>query len=266
MIERTYSHKSDGRQSSTGHSVHSAASGRANSLGLDTPFLSLGQSPLDTPGLTPGLSFLGPVPSIIRCWMNDDWKHETMLYAAVCSGSYRSFLDRRLVDRLGMLDLVRETDSGSKLIKLPVYLPEAVVRSASSRSSSPTPGLARVPSLTIDFTVASESASENERSIQIFIGCDVLHKNNADILFTSQRIILFDDDHSKIFDTHGSPRGRPHLQKFGFDKLWSDCYERRVLSENGRASPSGTSAIRQEDTGTHSTGIRNGTCESSTSA
>jgi len=197
MIERTYSHKSDGRQSSAGVSVHSAISGRANSLGIDTPFSGLGgASPLETPGLAPGLFMLGPVPSIIRCWLTTSFKHDSMLYAAVCTGSYGSYLDQRLVDHLDLSRLVRQDGDTSKL-KLSIYLPEAVTRgrAASSRSNSPAPQL---PSLTVDFTVVDKDTNDDDKVIQVFIGSDVLRTHNADVLFSSNSIILYDDDHIKV--------------------------------------------------------------------
>jgi ubiquitin carboxyl-terminal hydrolase 4/11 len=193
MMERTYSHKS--AQSSAGHSVHSALSGRANSLGIDTPFSALGRStsPLEHPGLAPGLFVLGTVPSIIRCWLDTNFKHDSLLYAAVCTGSYGSFLDQRIVDRLGFADQIRQDDSPK--IKLAVYLPEAITRSASSRSNSPAPPL---PAITVDFNVVSAITDDEDKSVQIFIGSDVLRTHNADILFSSNTITLFDDDHSKL--------------------------------------------------------------------
>jgi ubiquitin carboxyl-terminal hydrolase 4/11/15 len=195
MLERTYSHKSDGRQSSTGHSVHSATSGRANSMGLDTPFSGLGHSvsPLEPPGLAPGLFILGTVPSIIRCWLDTNFKHDSLLYAAICTGSYASFLDSRLVGRLGINDQVRE-DNGRR-IKLAVFLPEAVARMSSSREGSPAPQL---PNITVDFTVITGSTDEDDKAIQIFIGSDVLRSHNADILFSSNTMTLYDDDRCKL--------------------------------------------------------------------
>lgn len=192
MLERTYSHKSDGRQSSTGHSVHS---GRANSLGIESQFGAIGQSTstLDHPGLAPGLFVLGTVPSIIRCWLNTNFKHDSLLYAAVCTGSYGSFVDQRLIDRLGFADQIRK-DDGRK-IKLSVYLPEAITRTASSRSNSPTPQL---PTITVDFNVINATVDDQDKSLQIFIGSDLLRTHNADVLFSSNTITLFDDDHNKL--------------------------------------------------------------------
>lgn len=191
MIERTYSQKSD---RSAGQSVHSATSGRANSLGIDTPFSGLGTSPMEAPTFTPGLLVLGSVPSIIRCWLNDNFKHDSLLYAAICTGSQGSYLDERLVTQLGYASQIRE-DSDRK-IKLPVYFPEATTRGASSsRPGSPSPQL---PSITVDFTVVNQAHDENDKSIQIFIGSDVLRAHSGDVLFSSNTITLYDDDRCKL--------------------------------------------------------------------
>lgn len=193
MTERTSSHKSDGRASSA-HSMRSAASGRANSLHLDTGY-SLGdsnRSPQDTPGLAPGLMLLRAVPAIIRCWMNTNFKHDALLYAAVCTGSYMSFLDLSLIQKLGFEDSIKIGEDGARTVKLPVFFPEAVPHPASSRSSSPAPQL---PTLTVDFQVVERPREASEsKAIQIFLGSDILRAHNADILFSSNSMTLFDDD------------------------------------------------------------------------
>lgn len=196
MTERTASHKSEGRASSQ-HSVRSAASGRASSLNLDTSYgiVESNRSPLGTPGLAPGLLLLGSVPAIVRCWMNTNFKHDALLYAAVCTGSYKSFLDLRLIQKLGFEDNITANSGGLHTVKLPVYFPEAVPHPASSRSSSPAPSL---PTLTVDFQVVDNKASEDDKAIQIFLGSDVLRAHSADILFSSNSMTLFDDDRSKL--------------------------------------------------------------------
>ncbi|KAF4553390.1 Ubiquitin carboxyl-terminal hydrolase-like protein 14 [Elsinoe fawcettii] len=198
MSERTSSHKSDGRASSV-HSLRSAASGRANSLNLDTGF-SFGdsnRSPVDTPGLAPGLFLLGSVPAIIRCWMNNNFRHDALLYAAVCTGSHKSFLDRRLVDKLGFSSRINITTAGLQTIVLPIYFPEAVPHPTSTRSGSPAPQL---PTLTVNFTIlpAPLLDTSDDKGIQIIIGSDTLRVHNADILFSSNNLSLFDDDRNKI--------------------------------------------------------------------
>jgi ubiquitin carboxyl-terminal hydrolase 4/11/15 len=191
MSERSYSHKSDGRQSSTGHSVHSMTSGRANSL------TGLGPSALmEPPGLAPGLFILGSVPAIIRCWLDTNFKHDTLLYAAVCSGSFTSFLDLHLVQQLGLQDQVYQSDDGIRKIKISVYLPEAVPVMGSSRSNSPAPQL---PSVGVEFTlIKQDDATTNPKALQIFVGSDVLRAHNADLLFSANQLTLYDDDHCKL--------------------------------------------------------------------
>jgi ubiquitin carboxyl-terminal hydrolase 4/11/15 len=194
-IERTYSHKSDGRQSSAGQSVHSAVS-RANSLGLDT-LAGLGApDSLEGPALAPGLFLLGTVPAIIRCWLTKEYKHDALLYAALCSGSYASTVSEFLIHRLGFGHSIRLQEDGTQKIKLNMALPEAVVRSTSSRSGSPFPQL---PSITIDFTVMPPAAhSGQDRAIQIVLGSDILRAHNADILFSKNSVTLFDDERSRV--------------------------------------------------------------------
>jgi hypothetical protein len=197
LTERTSSHKSDGRASSA-HSMRSAASGRANSLNLDTGY-SLGdsnRSPLENPGLAPGLLLLGAVPAIIRCWMNTNFKHDALLYAAVCTGSYKSYLDLSLIHKLGFEEQIHAAEDGVRTVELPVYFPEAVPHPASSRSSSPAPQL---PTLTVDFQVVEHAGPETaSAAIQIFIGSDTLRAHNADILLSSNSMTLFDDERSKL--------------------------------------------------------------------
>jgi ubiquitin carboxyl-terminal hydrolase 4/11/15 len=189
MSERSYSHKSVGGQSSTGHSVHSATSGRANSL------TGYGMNATEPPGLAPGLFILGSVPAIIRCWLTTTFKHDTMLYAAVCSGSYASYLDLRLINRLGFQDQITTTHDDTRKIRLSMYLPEAIPVSASSRPSSPAPQL---PSLDVEFTVVANHEGADSKAIQIFLGSDMLRAHNADILLSSNQLTLYDDDRCKL--------------------------------------------------------------------
>ena len=192
MFERSSSHKSDGRHSSAGQS---AMSGRANSLGLDTTS-QLPQNPSEQPGLTPGLLLLGTVPSIIRCWLNNEFSHDRLLYAAVCTGSYKSILDARIVRSLGLSGHVRQDINGDDRIKIPLYLPEAVLHPSSSRPNSPTQQL---PSLTVDFTVVDNGEDVlPAKGIQIIIASDTLRLHRADISFVSNCITAFDDESSKL--------------------------------------------------------------------
>jgi ubiquitin carboxyl-terminal hydrolase 4/11/15 len=169
--------------------VYSATSGRANSLTSHGP-----TTPIEPPGLAPGLFILGSVPSIIRCWLNTNFKHNTLLYAAVCTGSRTSCLDVHLVEQLGFQEQATTGDDGVRKIRLSVYLPEAVRISGSSRSGSPEPQL---PSVAVVFTIVDEHETK-PKGIQIFLGSDMLRAHNADVLFSSSQLILYDDDRSKL--------------------------------------------------------------------
>ncbi|GKZ73492.1 hypothetical protein AnigIFM50267_010422 [Aspergillus niger] len=189
LTERSLSHRSDGRQSSSGHSHHSA---RTNSLGLETTsrmMSSVGGSPLIPP---PGLFLLGPVPCIIRCWLTTTFSNDSLLYAAVCSGSYTSSLGYPMVQMLGLADQILY-EGDVQYIKLPIYLPEASVHQASSRSSSPEP---QVPTLTVRFLV--REVESGDTAIQIVLGSDVLRSHNADVLFSQDKIIMVDDERNKV--------------------------------------------------------------------
>jgi len=188
LYDRSGSHRSDGRHSSAGHSM----SGRANSFGPDT----LQSTPSEPPGLTPGLFILGSVPSIVRCWLDTNFKHEALLYAAVCSGSYKSYLDIRLISKLGLVERISQDINGDTRIKVSMYLPEAVVQSASSRPSSPA---SHLPVLSVDFTVIdNRQEGVDSKAIQIFLGSDTLRAHNADILFSSNTMTLYDDERQKL--------------------------------------------------------------------
>ncbi|MCJ1469053.1 hypothetical protein MMC07_007685 [Pseudocyphellaria aurata] len=189
MTERTSSHKSDGRQSSAGQSTHSA---RANSFGFEPRSLSAAVPPFVPLGPPPGLFILGPVPSIIRCWLDTKFSNESLLYAAVCTGAFRSVIDSCLASRLGFDEHIK-SHQGERLLKIPVYLPEATIQQPSSRANSPAPQL---PLLTVEFSV--QSFPTDSEAIQIFLGCDVLRARNADIHFSLDRMTLFDDERNKL--------------------------------------------------------------------
>ncbi|CAN8096275.1 unnamed protein product [Discula destructiva] len=194
LMERTYSHKSDGRHSSA-HSVHSFHSGRTSSLGLD---LLLGtrdddesSSPIDIAGPPPGLMFLGSFPSIVRCWLTTQYSHDTLLYGVVCSGSQKSTVDYALLKELDLLGETHRNLSGVLRIKVPVYFAEATVSQSASRSSSPS---RQVPYINVDFEVTGSEVSqmsESNKAIRVFIGSDTLRANSADLLLSQNRMSLF---------------------------------------------------------------------------
>lgn len=224
MTERSLSHKSEGRQSST----HSA---RASSFGLESRPLSATVPPFVPLGPPPGLFILGPVPSIIRCWLATHFSNESLLYAAVCTASYKSTLDIGLISRLGYEDQITSDRDGQRIIKLPVYLPEATVQTASSRSSSPAPLL---PTLTTSFVV--QDLPGKAQAIQIVLGCDVLRSRNADIHFSLDRLTLFDDDRNKLSVPLVRPENAALYQNLQTTIANDSSLESSVADVPGRAS------------------------------
>ena len=202
MTERSSSHKSDGRQSSAGVSTHSA---RLNSLGMDSRQPALTNAiPLGPP---PGLFILGPFPSIIRCWLDTNFSNDSLLYAAICTGSCKSVLGLSLTTRLGLQDHITSHSDSEKTAKLQVYLPEATVQQSSTRSASPAPQL---PVLTVNFSIYDLPGELD--AIQIFIGSDILRLRNADIFFSQDRLTLLDDARNRLTVPLVRPENRSTYQ------------------------------------------------------
>lgn len=207
IMERSLSHKSDGRHSSAGHSVHSVhshhsvASGRGSSLGLDTTYTPGGQdddSPTGIPEPPPSLFVLGSVPSIIRCWLTANFAHDTLLYADICTGSQKSVLEYTLIKELDLLDDIHRDLDGVHRIRLPVYLTEATVSQPSSRGMSPAP---QMPSLACTFEVVGLDQVENteaKKAIRIFIGSETLREYSADVMFSQNRMTLYSSEREKL--------------------------------------------------------------------
>ena len=191
LSERSLSHRSDGRQSSSGLSHHST---RTNSLETTSRMMGSTYSSDSRFIPPPGLFLLGPVPSIIRCWLTTNFSNESLQYAAVCSGSYSSFIGYPAIRKFDLEGLVDREEGGVDRIKLPLYLPEASVYQSSSRASSPVPQL---PALTVRFVVR-EVNHPRDGSIQIILGSDLLRSHNADVLFSLDKVAMVDDERNKI--------------------------------------------------------------------
>lgn len=202
MMERSLSHKSDGRHSSAGHSVHShvsVASGRASSLGLDTNF-AVGDdddASLDIPEPPASFFVLGSVPSIVRCWLTTNYAHDTLLYADICTGSQRSTIDYSLLKELDLLDEIERDSDGTLRARLHVYFAEATVIQHNTRSHSPERS---VPSMAVSFEITGvEGVPEPTKpGIRIFIGSDALRAHSADVLFSQNTMVLYGDDRSRL--------------------------------------------------------------------
>ncbi|KAH7170356.1 hypothetical protein EDB81DRAFT_161940 [Dactylonectria macrodidyma] len=206
MMERSLSHKSDGRHSSAGHSVHShhsVASGRASSLGLDNNFAVRDddEESFDIPEPPPSFFVLGTVPSIVRCWLTTNFAHGTLLYADICSGSQKSTVDFSLLRELELLDEVQRESDGVYRIRLNVYFAEAVVTHHGNRSDRSDSPRAPVPSITVFFEVSgTEQATQSttRKAIRIFLGSDALRAYSADILFSQNTMTLYGDERERL--------------------------------------------------------------------
>ncbi|KAK3375475.1 hypothetical protein B0H63DRAFT_400273 [Podospora didyma] len=205
LMERSLSHKSDGRHSSAGHSVHSvhsAISGRASSLGLDTNFMIGGnedESPIDIPEPPPVFYVLGSAPSIVRCWLTDHWTSSSLLYAVVCTGSQKSTVEYSLLKDLGLVNEIRRHPDGVHRITLPVFLAEARVTQSNSRSSSPTPDIPSINStFEITGTEQQEVTDSTRKSIRVFIGSHTLRMHSADLLLSQNSMTLYGNDRDKL--------------------------------------------------------------------
>ncbi|OAA38150.1 ubiquitin carboxyl-terminal hydrolase 19 [Metarhizium rileyi] len=203
MMERSLSHKSDGRHSSAGHSVHShhsVASGRASSLGLDTNFAGGDDdsSSFEMPGPPVSFYVLGTVPSIIRCWLTTNFAHGTLLYADICTGSQKSVVDSSLLKELDLLDEVKRDVDGVYQISLSVYLAEAVVTRHENSNGCSTGG---VPSMAVLFEVTGNEHSHafgDRKGIRIYIGSGALRAHSADVLFSQNTMVLYGNDQERL--------------------------------------------------------------------
>ncbi|EGE02878.1 hypothetical protein TEQG_01916 [Trichophyton equinum CBS 127.97] len=226
LTERSYSHRSDGRQSSSGHSHHSARTYSLETSRIESSSTTTTPASQHPPlGPPPGLFILGPVPCIIRCWLTTSFSNDSLLYAAICTGAYSSAVASPLIQKLGLEGDIIEED-GARTIKLPVYFPEASVCQSSSRSSSPEPHL---PALTVRFFVR-DIDQEDQKAISIFIGSDVLRTHNADILFSQDKMFVVDDARNRI----SIPLVRPEDHE-SFRSLTT--MPRKSLSQNPQQKP-----------------------------
>lgn len=188
LSERSLSHRSDGRPAASGF-------GRTNSFGFESSRLlgSIHNSPRVSGNPPPGFFVLGPCPSIIRCWLTESFSNSSLLYAAICTGSSVSTVNLSLVSKLDLTNSIFE-DGESRAIRLPVYLTEAKFHCPTTvRSASPVPP---IPTLMIKFMVDEQPVVDS--AIQIILGSDVLRAHNADILFSQDKMMIFDEERNQL--------------------------------------------------------------------
>ncbi|EXJ70423.1 uncharacterized protein A1O5_06491 [Cladophialophora psammophila CBS 110553] len=188
LSERSLSHRSDGRPAPTGF-------GRTNSFGLEQSRLlgSIHNSPRVSGNPPPGFFILGPCPAIIRCWLTQSFSNSSLLYAAMCTGSTVSSVSYPLLCKLDLTESIFG-DGDNRAIRLPVYLTEAKIHSpAAVRSASPVPP---IPTLMVKFVI--DELTVTDSSIQIILGSDVLRSHNADILFSQDKVMIFDEERNQV--------------------------------------------------------------------
>lgn len=223
LSERSLSHRSDGKGSTAGFGQ------RTNSFGLEQSRLlsSIHNSPRVSGIPPPGFFLLGPFPAIVRCWLTANFSKESLLYTALCTGSYSSCIAYSLIDRLGYCDRIFQQD-GCRKIKLTVYLTEAKVQYMSPRSDSPS---LHVPTITATFDITE--AVPRDKSIQIILGSDVLREHGADILLSQDKVTMLDDDHNQL----SVPLVRPEDQSVYKNLVTIPGLDReRTTSSNGDLS------------------------------
>merc|ERR1711939_10854 len=142
----------------------------------------------------PGFFVLGPCPAIIRCWLTETFSNDSLLYAALCTGASSSSVGMSLLQQLGLTDQIVD-EAGYRKIKLPVYLTEARIQQQTLRSGSPRPA-PQVPTLYVKFVVVEEVAEE--KTIQIIIGSDILRAQSADILFSQDKVSIYDEERNQL--------------------------------------------------------------------
>ncbi|KIV80162.1 hypothetical protein PV11_07683 [Exophiala sideris] len=187
LSERSLSHRSEGRPTGAGF-------GRTNSFGLEGSRLlgSIHNSPKVTGNPPPGFFVLGPCPSIIRCWLTQSFSNDSLLYAAVCTGSSTSSVSHTLIDKLDLNESIFD-DGEYRAIGLPVYLTEAKIHSHAVRSASPVP---QIPTLMVKFLVDDQPVKD--ATIQIILGSDVLRSHNGDVLFSQDKLMIFDEERNQL--------------------------------------------------------------------
>ncbi len=241
LIERSSSaHKLDGRHSSAGqsiHSMHSTPSLRANSVGPETSYgIQASGSPFEAGRNQPGMALLGPVPSIVRCWLTETFSHDTLIYAAVCTGSYESSINLRLARHLRVTKEA-EMVGNKRRVQLLVYLAEAAVL------SSPRSG---VPAMTVDFVIVDHDRRADGKQIEVFLGSDALRAHNADILFSQNVMTMIGDDDKKL----SVPLVRPED-----DSLFKSLFTASSGGNISRDPSTGRSSLKDKDGNSRSRSI-----------
>ncbi|KAF8466595.1 hypothetical protein BDZ91DRAFT_157552 [Kalaharituber pfeilii] len=191
LMERTLSYKSDyksdGRQSSMRSFDNFSMAGSEHDCSLPSALRPRDIIECNTP------SAFDSAPAVIRCWLGMDCSYDSILYAVICTGSSKSWIDSSLVSRCGFKEKIWK-ENGEERISLSLFLGSASVP-AEVISSHTT-----LPRLKIEFTVVqTPERPHNHKLVQIVLGSDILSAIKADVLFSKRQLTFHVRDGQKVF-------------------------------------------------------------------
>ena len=190
-MERSLSYKSDyksdGRQSSMRSFDNFSMAGSEHDCTLPSALRPRDIIECNTP------STYDSAPAVIRCWLGMDCSYDSILFAMICTGSSKSWIDSSLVARCGFKDKIW-TENREERISLSLFLGSA---SVPTESISPHTTL---PRLKVEFTVLqSPERPHNQKLVQIVLGSDILSAIKADVLFSKRQLTFQVRDGQKVY-------------------------------------------------------------------
>lgn len=191
LMERSLSYKSDyksdGRQSSMRSFDNFSMAGSEHDCTLPSALRPRDIIECNTP------SAYDSAPTVIRCWLGMDCSYDSILFAMICTGSSRSWIDSSLVARCGFKDKIW-TENGEERISLSLFLGSASVPTESISSHT------TLPRLKVEFTVLqSPERPHNQKLVQIVLGSDILSAIKADVLFSKRQLTFQVRDGQKVY-------------------------------------------------------------------
>lgn len=191
LMERTLSYKSDyksdGRQSSMRSFDNFSMAGSEHDSTLPSALRPRDIIECNTP------SAFDSAPAVIRCWLGMDCSYDSILFAVICTGSSKSWIDSSLVSRCGFKDKIW-MENGEERISLSLFLGSASVPAESISSH------ATLPRLKVEFSVLqSPERPHNKKLVQIVLGSDILSAIKADILFSKRQLTFQVRDGQMIY-------------------------------------------------------------------
>lgn len=180
LMERSLSYKSDyksdGRQSSMRSFDNFSMAGSEHDCTLPSALRPRDIIECNTP------SVFDAAPAVIRCWLGMDCSYDSILFALICTGSSKSFIDSSLVFRCGFKDKIWREDEEER-ISLSLFLGSASVPTETVSSHT------TLPRLKVEFTVVQTlERPHNQKLVQIVLGSDILSAIKADVMFSKRQL------------------------------------------------------------------------------